>query len=181
MKASLIPSLFIAVTLLSGSVAVKMDLSDISQAADKVIGGEIVSIEAERDADTGYIYSNVTLAVDRAIPSGLVGQQYSFRMIGGELDGKRVSIQGVPNFSVGDEVILFLNAHSDSVMGATVGIWQGIYFVATNPQTAQQVVLNSSRQAIALTVKGAVASPSMGIEDAAGADAFFERVRQYRQ
>ena len=172
-------TIFLAAQL-SGSVAVKMDLSQLSQAAEKVIGGRVVSVEAERDANTGYIYSNVTIDIDRAAPSTLEGQRYSFRMIGGELDGKRVSVQGVPLLSAGDDVILFLNSQSDSVMGPTVGLWQGIYFVASNPHTSQDVVLNHSRKAISLTSKGAVATPSLGVEDAAGADAFFDRVRSYR-
>ena len=179
MRNPLVLTLFVAAQL-GGSVAVKMDLADLSQAADKVVGGQVVSVEAERDSDSGYIYSNVTIDVDRAAPSTLEGQRYTFRMIGGELDGKRVSIQGVPQLAAGDDVILFLNSQSDSVMGPTVGLWQGIYFVATNPYTSQDVVLNHSRKAIALTTKGAVATPSLGLEDAADADAFFERVRSYR-
>ena len=165
---------------LGASSVIPVDFARLSQLAHRVIGGRITEVTASRDGNDGYIYSNVKVLVSRSNPGEWVGREYTFRMIGGELDGKRVSIQGVPQLAAGDDVILFLNSQSDSVMGPTVGLWQGIYFVATNPYTSQDVVLNHSRKAIALTTKGAVATPSLGLEDAADADAFFERVRSYR-
>lgn len=130
----LLKNLFIALALftaagqLDASSVIDVDFDQLSRASDKVVAGEVVGIVADRDTN-GYIYSTVTVRVAEAVPQQLVGTDYTFRMVGGELDDASTFIQGMPRFTVGDGVVLFLNENPDGVLGPTVGLWQGVFFV----------------------------------------------------
>jgi hypothetical protein len=124
-------ALFTAAGQLDASSVVDVNFDQLSRASDRVVAGEVVSVVADRDAN-GYIYSTVTIRVAEAVPQELVGTDYTFRMVGGELDDASTYIQGMPRFTAGDGVVLFLTETPDSVLGPTVGLWQGVFFVDTD-------------------------------------------------
>lgn len=165
----------------------------LSRAAKRVISGKIVKVESEMDAN-GFIYSNVTMLVRNAAPRSLEGRPYTFRTIGGEVDGQRLTVQGMPRFEVGQEVALFLHDAPGTALGPTVGLWQGVFFVDRDAATGREVMLDSARRPL-LGVDGAKllhgmrvpqsANRAVGltIEDGAkamGVETFFDKVRGYR-
>ena len=125
---ALVAALLVALPLSASSV-VPVDFARLSQLAHRVIGGRITEVTPSRDATNGYIYSNVKVLVSHSNPSEWVGREYTFRMIGGELDGKSLHIADLPRMTVDDTVVLFLNDQPSSVFGPTVGLWQGVFFV----------------------------------------------------
>ncbi len=133
---------------LSASTVVRLDVGQLSQLATNIVGGQITNITPEKDSDNGYIYSNVTMQVSHAIPSTLAGHNYQFRMVGGELNGKRLHIAGLPQFRVGQDVVLFLNSQPEGVFGPTVGLWQGVFFVERDAATGMQTVSDHQRRPI---------------------------------
>ncbi|HUG82403.1 MAG TPA: hypothetical protein VML01_12115, partial [Bryobacterales bacterium] len=58
------------------------------------------------------------------------------RMIGGELDGKRLYIADFPKLRLNEKVVLFLNDRTSTVFGPTVGLWQGVFFVGDDRKAA---------------------------------------------
>ena len=139
--------LLLAVTL-AASTVLRVNFARLSQSADRVVAGRVTSITADKDPATGYIFSNVTLSVSEAVPSTLVGREYSFRMIGGELDGKRLYIADFPRFQVDEKVVLFLNSQTGGVFGPTIGLWQGVFFVDKDPSTGAETVMDHKRRPI---------------------------------
>jgi hypothetical protein len=175
----------------SASSVLEVSFDRLSQAARHVVSGDVVSIDPVR-GENGYIYSDVTLAVRQAVPAQLIGRSYTFRMIGGELDGRRVSVQGMPRFETGQEVVLFLNARPSTVMGPTIGLWQGVFFVERDKQTGERFVVDSTRQPV-LKVDGnrlirgrtdSTTGVGLTVGGEAGGrldvDRFFDQVRTYR-
>jgi hypothetical protein len=129
------------------STVLAVDFQQLSRMARHVVSGTVTGVKAEEDPN-GYIYSNVTIQVRRAAPAHLQGREYTFRMLGGETSSKRLLIQGMPRFQVGDKVALFLNNKPAEVFGPTVGLWQGVFYVETDPTTGQEVMLNADGQPI---------------------------------
>ena len=119
---------------IAASTVVKMNFAQLSRAAHNVVAGQIIDITAEKDPASGYIYSRVTLSVSQAVPATLVGRPYTFNMIGGTLNGKRLHIAGFPRLERDQKVILFLNSRTKNVFGPTTGLWQGVFFV--KPESA---------------------------------------------
>ncbi len=133
---------------LAASTVLPVNFARLSRSAHHVVAGRVTSITADKDPATGYIFSKVTLSVSEAVPSSLVGREYSFRMIGGELDGKRLYIAGFPRFQAGEKVVLFLNSQTSSVFGPTIGLWQGVFFVEKDASTGAETVTDYKRRPI---------------------------------
>lgn len=131
----------VAAGALEASTALRVDFDQLSRQADRVVAGEVVSIAGETGED-GLIYSTVTIQVERALPAGLEGSSYVFRMVGGEVGSRRLSISGFPRFEAGDRIVLFLNGETSTVFGPTVGLWQGVFYVEDG------AVLDNERRAV---------------------------------
>lgn len=175
------------------SSVLSVDFDQLSRLARHVVSGTVTAIDAEV-ADNGYIYSNITIKVRRAAPLQLQGGEYTFRMLGGESNGKRLHIQGMPRFGVGDRVALFLNDQPSEVFGPTVGLWQGVFFIETDPSSGRDVMLSAERRPI-LSVrenqlvrgtplkKGEMTTKALSAEggvSALSADQFFDEIRLRR-
>ncbi|MBI1353761.1 MAG: hypothetical protein GC160_05390 [Acidobacteria bacterium] len=189
--------LLVATTIpVQASSVLAVDFQQLSRFARHVISGEVTSVEAAKDS-TGYIFSTVTIRVRRAVPTQLQGTDYTFRMLGGETSDGRLAIQGMPHFTVGDRVALFLNAKPEQVFGPTVGLWQGVFFVETDPTTGQDVMLSADRRPVTavrenrlvtapqILPKGGLGLKALAVEGQSGpsllsADRFFEEVRLHR-
>jgi hypothetical protein len=178
---------------LAASSVRPVSFDTLSRTAKRVISGKIVKVESDVDAN-GFIYSNVTMIVRNAAPRSLEGRPYTFRTIGGEVDGRRLTVQGMPRFEVGQQVALFLHDSPGTALGPTVGLWQGVFFVERDAATGKEVMVDSSHRALlgfegAELLRGSKAPQSadrttgLTLEDgsrAMGVDAFFEKVRAYR-
>lgn len=176
------------------SSALRVDFGQLTRAAQRVVGGRVVSITAERDAQNGYIFSTVTMAVTQAVPSQLAGRQYSFRMIGGELGSQVQYIADYPQFRVGDNVVLFLTGQTASVFGPTVALGQGVFFVESDPYSGIQHVTDQLHRPILAVresklVRGLARPKELSTAElTAGGkprpglrlDEFFREVRAYR-
>ena len=180
--------LITAVQLLDASTVVRLNFDELSRASNSVVAGRVTAIEASRDAN-GYIYSTVTIQVAEAVPQALVGTDYVFRMIGGTLNGQSTYIEGMPKFAVGDGLILFLNESTDSAMGPTVGLWQGVFHLdsaAGVSDSSRQLVLGIENarlmRAAPTSVRegvGAAASDGSG-RKAMNVSSFMDAVRAAR-
>ena len=102
----------------------------IFQGTVEAIGGEVVTEEGQRRP-----YTMVRVRVDDPMKSRCRDQRQTvlIRHLGGKLDTARgpveVSISGMPQFRVGDNVILFLSQSSDGTNHQVVGLNQGKYLV----------------------------------------------------
>jgi hypothetical protein len=192
------PALRFAIGLLAAASlyansALRVNVAQLSTLSERVVAGRIIKITAAQDPGNGYIYSTVTIAVSQAVPAQLAGREYSFRMIGGEANGRTQYIADYPKFNAGNEVVLFLNADTASVFGPTVGLGQGVFYLETTDSDSVQRVMDRfgrpvlgirdqklirgvrhddpAGAALGATGKGA---PAMAVGD------FFEQVRSLR-
>ena len=124
----------------AASTVVKMNFAQLSRAAHNVVAGQIIDITAEKDPASGYIYSRVTLSVSQAVPAALVGRPYTFNMVGGVMNGKRLHIAGFPRLERDQKVILFLNNQTKTVFGPTTGLWQGVFFVKQDSSSGAEMI-----------------------------------------
>jgi hypothetical protein len=190
----LLKNLFVALVLitaawqLDASTVVQLSFDELSRASSTVVAGQVTAIAADRDAN-GYVYSTVTIHVAEAVPQTLAGTDYTFRMIGGTLNGQSTYIEGMPKFAVGDGLILFLNASTDSAMGPTVGLWQGVFHldsVAGVSDSSRQLVLGIEgarlmRAVPTVAVEAAgVAAGDVSVRRAMNVGNFMDAVREAR-
>ncbi len=170
---------------LFGSTVVPLNIQELSARASRVAAGRIEHVVSYRDAITGRIVSKVRMSEVRALPGAGPAGALTFEMVGGTLDGVRQWIAGFPSFEVGDRVVLFLAEDTTTPLGPTVGLWQGVFFVNTDPESGSDILTNHARRPI-LDIRGSdIVLAEGGARPGASAKinltTFLDRVRGFRE
>ena len=164
---------------LAASTVLPVNFARLCQSAHHVVAGQIVEITPSRNEQTGHIYSDVAILVSHSSPDSLAGHRYTFRMISGEMDGKRLSIVDFPQLQLNDRVVLFLNDRTSTVFGPTIGLWQGVFFVDDSENAAvadhlHNPVVGVRNDQLLRAAKSAGAAAGMSLDD------FFTEVNAHR-
>ena len=178
---------------LCANSTLRVDFGQLSHMAARVVAGRIINITTAEDPTSGYIYSTVTVAVMQAVPAQLAGREYSFRMLGGEANGRIQYIADYPKLRTGNEVVLFLNSDTSSVFGPTVGLGQGIFFLESSASDSAQRVMDRFGRPVLGIRQSRLIRGVKRTEDSAGAALgttksapaisvgdFFEQIRSQR-
>jgi hypothetical protein len=112
---------------LSAMVVVPADFSEMVTASELVVHGRVVGIRPQLVGDRRTIETIVTLTVLETI-KGQPGQTVYFRVPGGQIGRYRRVMVGAPEFTSGDEVVLFLKGRPPTVP-FPFGVSQGVYRV----------------------------------------------------
>jgi hypothetical protein len=101
-----------------------------------VVEAVVSSTESRFRQDHQYVYTYVTLDVDRALkgtaPSSIVLEE-----LGGNANGMHVTVPGSPEFEVGEHVIVFLEAKEGSEYYRTVAMAQGKFSIVQDAAGAR--------------------------------------------
>ena len=162
---------------LAASTVLPVDFAELCEMAHHVVAGEIVEITPSRDEQTGHIYSDVAILVSHSSPGSLAGQRYTFRMIGGEMGGKRLLIADYPQMKLNQKVVLFLHDMTSTVFGPTVGLWQGVFFVNEDAAVSDHLyrpVVGVKKDELLRGAKSAGSAAGMSLDD------FFAEVESHR-
>lgn len=124
---------FVLVALLAASpstatVYVPVDFREMVTASAAIVHGHVVDVRSEPTADRSSIASYVTIEIEQPL-KGPFSTEVTFRVPGGQVGRYRRIVVGAPQFTRGDEVIVFLSARGPSVP-YLFGLSQGVYRVA---------------------------------------------------
>ncbi len=169
----------VAVTTLAGlasaTVVMRLDLPQVVQRSDVVMEGRVLSTRVEQDG-RGLLFTTVTLSVDQGHRGSRAGDVFTFRMPGGELNGKRTHIPGLPRLQPGEDVFLFLTKTSSRGFRVPVGLGQGTYRLTRDASGARR--LNRSLVGLEL-VDGTTGKPvSLPEQQVQAYEAFREEVER---
>lgn len=116
------------------TVIVAKSFDDLTAEADLIFVGTVTGLQSRWvDEEQSAIETVVTFSVEEAL-LGDLGKEESLRFSGGEVDGLREQIAGVPRFVVGQRVVLFARrGHSASPV---VGFHQGCFRVVDGAAAA---------------------------------------------
>jgi hypothetical protein len=112
----------------SATVEVPVEFGEMVQGSQLVVHGRVVDVRGQQTGDRRSIETIVTVAVSEAL-KGQPGDTVTFRMPGGEVGRYRRVMVGVPRFSSGDDVIVFLRGGAPA-LPTVFGLSQGLYRVA---------------------------------------------------
>jgi hypothetical protein len=111
----------------SAMVVVPAEFSQMVTASELVVHGRVVGIRPQIVGDRRTIETVVAVAVLDAI-KGQPGETVYFRVPGGQVGRYRRFMVGAPEFSSGEEVVLFLKGRPPGVP-YPFGLSQGVYRV----------------------------------------------------
>jgi len=133
---------------LSATTLAPADFAQMARESELIVRGTVVQVDGQRTGARQTIESVITLRVSDTIKGTAVGETV-FRVPGGKVGPYRRVMVGAPQFSPGDEVILFLKGRAPAI-AMPYGMSQGVYRVsrtAGTPVVTPAVVAGSGRVA----------------------------------
>ena len=152
----------------SATTLVPADFTQMVRESELIVRGTVISVQSQMAGPRQTIESLITLSVADTM-KGTASAQTVFRVPGGRVGRYRRVMVGAPQFSAGDEVILFLKGRAPSI-AMPYGLSQGVYRVARRADAA--VVTPAVAAAAGRVVRG---DPSRRPLDP---DAFARQVRE---
>jgi len=113
---------------LDAMVVVPAEFNEMVSASQTIVQGRIVDVRSYETAGRRTIESLVTVQVVSAL-KGQPGTTAFFKLPGGQVGRYRRVMVGVPQFTPGDEVVLFLKGSAPAVP-MPFGLTQGVYRVS---------------------------------------------------
>jgi hypothetical protein len=118
----------------------RMSLARMSQAAPLIVRAHCVANIAGWDA--GEIWTFTTFQVDD-VWKGSAPTRITVRLLGGRAGNLESSVSGVPRFSPGEEVVLFLELAERGELSIVSWV-QGTFRIRRDRRTGEQTVLQDS-------------------------------------
>ena len=106
----------------------KMDLKELVSVSDAIAQGTVESVESRWEKQSIYTYTSIR--VDEAMKGG-PRRALLIRQAGGQIGALHAHVPGMPQFKVGDQVIVFLHDRKDGTFDV-VGLGQGKYDIQEN-------------------------------------------------
>ncbi len=167
------PAGLLALSLLLASpalatVVVPAEFGEMVNESQTIVHGRVVDVRAQLTGGRRTIESIVTVAILESL-KGDAARTISFRVPNGQVGRYRRVMVGAPEFTAGDEVVLFLKGRPP-VLPMPYGLTQGVYRVARAPD-GRAVVRPLVADGPGRVVRGDPARRPLAIE------AFTERIR----
>jgi hypothetical protein len=120
------------------TVILPASMRDIVDGSELIVHGRVLDVRSEMTASRRSIHTFVTVAVDEAL-KGRPGRTVIFRVPNGQVGRYRRVIVGAPEFTVGEEVVVFLHGTAPSIP-TLFGLSQGVYRVSRDPARRASVL-----------------------------------------
>lgn len=157
------------------TVLVPLDTRALTERAERIVLGTVESKVARWSDDHQAIYTDVTIRVTRAYKGAVKpGERVVVRREGGVVDGMGMRVYGAATFTVGEEVVVFMETRGNAMW--TVGMTQGKLRVTVGADGVKQVA--RALGDVAFTQKSAA---TQALAQPRRLDDFEREVRSYVQ
>ena len=126
--------LLLAAIPLFATTVPKIELPEMVFKADAIIDGHVDSIYSEWDAEKKLIFTYISVRIDESLKGGS-SRSLLIKQLGGRVGGLDMNVAGMPLFSEGEQVLLFLRQQTGSTY-EVVGLNQGRYQIIQNVAVA---------------------------------------------
>jgi hypothetical protein len=140
---------FLTFSSLRATSVVPPTFSELVTEAQTIVRGRVTATECRWvDSPQGRaIKTYVTLSVLRTL-KGAPSETLTLELLGGELDGHGMRVEGMPQFNVGDTEIVFVTGNGVRFC-PLVGMMHGRYRVINDPVGARNYVARNDRVPLA--------------------------------
>ncbi len=120
-----------------------LDLEELNQNSSVVLEGIVLEIESLWEGQ--LIFTDVHVGVDRCFKGDCESEVLIVRVLGGAVDDLEMRVQGVSQYRLGEQVLLFLNPLKQSNRLRTVGMFQGKFQIRETPEGVWALRRGSAR------------------------------------
>ena len=144
----LVASLVLLASPAQATSVVAKPFSAVVQAAEIIAVGTVTTIAAEWDAAHSRPFTLVTFSTLDVLKGAHTEPELTLRVLGGpHPDGSILQIAGVPQFSLGDRLVVFVTGN-DHYAVPLVGLWQGVYRVVFDTARGVDTIYSHARQPV---------------------------------
>ena len=145
------------------TVLTAMDFAEQCKHAERIFVGSVRAVESRRNPSAPlYFETLVTFAVEQTVTGPSV-PEVQLRFSGGTVDGARQSIDGMPEFAVGERYVVLANGAGERpAVSPIIGFNQGLYRVDA-PAGATRVFV---RDRLGQPLRDAWPAAGVGVPDA---------------
>lgn len=115
-----------------------LSVEQMTDAADLVVRATVTEVWVEQLGDE--LWTRAQITVNSSLKGQATGRTLVIDQLGGVLRNDAVIVVGAPRFSVGEEMVVFLEKNSAGQL-LVVGMNQGKYTVRIDPQSGQEMLV----------------------------------------
>lgn len=131
-------ALLVLAAPLSATVLIPAEFREIVSGSQIIVHGRVTDVRAEWTAGRRRIESVVTLQA-ASFYRGTAARTVTFRVPGGQIGRYKSFTVGAPEFTRGEEVVLFLKSNGPAVP-SVFGLNQGVFRVRVDARTGRRLV-----------------------------------------
>src|SRR5262245_56718698 len=124
----------------SADLAPKWTDAQLVRFADAIVRGRVTAVTVAIDDRVGTPYTLVSLDVSEVLKGEIRGRQITLKQLGGRIGSTALQIAGQPEFSVGEEVRVFLEARPRDRSLTVTALWQGKFTILEGSSESPQAV-----------------------------------------
>jgi hypothetical protein len=117
-----------------------LSIEELTARAQIVVMGRVSNKTCQRDA-AGQIFTRVELDVSEVWKGNITSNRCSFVYAGGVLGDRKVGVSGQPEYTVGEEMVVFL-VMTPKGEAVTLGLAHGTFEVRTDSATGEKYARN---------------------------------------
>jgi hypothetical protein len=134
----------LAVSALAGaSTLLRVSVDELTQRAEFVFEGEVVSVQAQRSGARGMISTFVTFNVIDTIKGSASVESIELKFLGGNLEGERLEVNGSRIPELGERGVYFVESLTQDLINPLLGWSQGQYLIQTEDGVEQVTSVNA--------------------------------------
>lgn len=166
-------TVLLAVSALAGaSTLLRVSVDELTQRAEFVFEGEVVSVQAQRSGARGMISTFVTFNVIDSIKGSASAESINgiastnsiesieLKFLGGNLEGERLEVNGSRIPELGERGVYFVESLTQDLINPLLGWSQGQYLIQTEGGVEQVTSINARPIVSVATPSSAVAAAS---------------------
>jgi hypothetical protein len=96
--------------------AVRISDKNLVLSSDAIVTGKVVTIESHWDEERQNIYTYITLSLDQVIKGNIDSRILVIEQLGGQIGDKQVWLSASPEFSLNEDVLLFLKSNEQGIL-----------------------------------------------------------------
>ena len=141
---ALCATVLLAVSALAGaSTLLRVSVDELTQRAEFVFEGEVVSVQAQRSGARGMISTFVTFNVIDTIKGSASVESIELKFLGGNLEGERLEVNGSRIPELGERGVYFVESLTQDLINPLLGWSQGQYLIQTEGGVEQVTSINA--------------------------------------
>jgi hypothetical protein len=129
----------------SASTAQKLSLEELVKQADVIVRGRVAEATTNPSSDRGFWMTRVVISVDEQFKGRKVSS-VTVTVAGGAMGSVAQGSPGTPEFSFGEDVVVFLRWLKNQNAYGVVGGKQGKFTAWSKPGSDQKIVEDAARR-----------------------------------